>query len=110
MIVMALWAVLFPLSLIVIHEAGHAIGAWSLGLKVGLFFKFPIALGITAMTHSVGQRKLIASCGPASSILIGLALCASSVPGLAFIGFFSVAIGLVCLLPIKGFDGHHILR
>lgn len=98
-----------------LHEAGHAICALALGCEVGLFFRFPWALGISAMTTSQGQIRLIAAAGPATSIIGGLAIilaayCLGYVAFGSVVGLFSIAVGISQLVPIKGFDGGHIFR
>ena len=89
----------------VFHELGHLLALRRMGvpprnISIGL-------LGAVIETPSMSYLKelLAAAAGPGASLLLGLAL-----PFWPLLGFYSLALACVNLLPLPGLDGGRMLR
>jgi Zn-dependent protease/CBS domain-containing protein len=112
-------AILFFASVLA-HEVSHAVVARRFGLKVGgiTLFIFGGATTIESDSRSAGAEALIALAGPATSLLVGVALLGTGtlidtreVQALVgWLGVINLALGVFNLLPGYPMDGGRVLR
>ena len=118
-LVAAATALLFFASVLA-HELSHAILARRFGLKVqGItLFIFGGATSIDSDSRTPREEALIAVAGPATSILIGLALLGidlvvdqpQAAALLGWLGFINLMLGAFNLIPGFPMDGGRVLR
>ena len=114
-----LWAVtagtkipLFTLAAITIHEAGHLLAACLLRLKPSGITADNIGIRLWFRDTSISYGKEIALCaaGPAANLLSLLLFLPLRGGEASFFFSISIALALLNLLPIEGFDGGRILH
>ena len=111
------FAPIFTLCAILIHDAGHGVGASRLGFSSKKFSIKPweARIGFGSQTFSYKDECIISAAGPLANLLTALVL---SCIGYSFgdenaLSFFfsvSISLALINLLPINEFDGGRILR
>lgn len=87
---------------IALHETGHILTSWALGVKVhsiGLNWK---GLYNRRERGTLEQNVLISLAGPGLNILLGLLFWHTS------FGLLNLVFGIVNLLPIRGSDGWRV--
>ena len=99
-----LTAFLWMLVAVLLHEAGHALAALLLGLRIkGVTFRL-WGVGIVREQGPPVDSLIVSAAGP----LINVA-CAALAGDASTFAVANWCVGLVNLLPISGSDGSHIL-
>ncbi len=115
-----LWIVTEPshtpiltLSAILVHEGGHLIAARLCGIKTGGFAVDSLGarLALTESVPSYKKELLICAAGPLANLcsLAPISIARGN-PSVDFFMSVSLALAMLNLLPIKGFDGGHIFH
>ncbi|MGA8041903.1 MAG: M50 family metallopeptidase [Terracidiphilus sp.] len=94
----------FGVLVMMLHEMGHLMAAFVLGLRVrgvGINWK---GLYMVRETGPLGSNLLVSLAGPVANLLLALLWYRAALFSLANLCF-----GLVNLLPIQGSDGDRIL-